>query len=171
MLSTKVSTGSGIRRGVTLGMPLQPSFYLSVLRYSSRSIPTRTCSASIILPRQFSVVSASRLKDFFPEKETQFIRRSPEAWPHEPWTEKQLLNVTIGHRVPKTFGDRVAWRLIRFLRYWMDRATGLNTKQQVDKNHPTTAVAAEKPLSEAQWLVRFVFLESIAGGMSDILSL
>merc|ERR1712000_253285 len=27
----------------------------------------------------------------------------------------------------------------------------------------TTSVAAEKPLTEAQWLIRFVFLESIAG--------
>jgi len=45
----------------------------------------------------------------------------------------------------------------------MDKATGMDRQQQVDKKHPTTAVLAEKPLTEAQWLIRFVFLESIAG--------
>lgn len=35
--------------------------------------------------------------------------------------------------------------------------------QKTDKKNPMTAVAAEKPLDEAQWFVRFIFLESIAG--------
>jgi hypothetical protein len=75
-----------------------------------------------------------------------------------------MLGVQVGHREPTNVGDWVAWRLIRFARWCMDKATGLSTDQQVDKKNPTTAVAAEKPLTEAQWLVRFVFLESIAGG-------
>jgi len=63
-----------------------------------------------------------------------------------------------------------------------DLATGVRPEQQVDKKNPTTAVKALKPLTEAQWvcprlhqvslsgilisypqLVRFIFLESIAG--------
>ncbi|KOS20786.1 Alternative oxidase [Escovopsis weberi] len=54
-------------------------------------------------------------------------------------------------------------RIVRFARYWMDKAIGMGRDQQVDKKNPTTAIKAQKPLTEAQWLVRFVFLESIAG--------
>jgi len=77
-----------------------------------------------------------------------------------------MLSVQVGHREPNNVGDWIAWRLIRLARWFMDKATGLSTNQQVDKKNPTTAVLAEKPLTEAQWLVRFVFLESIAGGSS-----
>jgi hypothetical protein len=48
-------------------------------------------------------------------------------------------------------------------RWATDLATGIGREQQVDMKNPTTAVAAEKPLTEAQWLVRVIFLESIAG--------
>jgi len=71
--------------------------------------------------------------------------------------------VTPAHREPQTLGDRAAWRIVRLARYWMDVATGMSRPQKSDKTHPTTAVVAEKPLTEAQWLVRFVFLESVAG--------
>ena len=75
-----------------------------------------------------------------------------------------MVGVQVAHRKPETIGDKVAWRLIRFARWCMDKATGLSTDQQVDKKNPTTAIKAAKPLTEAQWLVRFIFLESIAGG-------
>jgi hypothetical protein len=113
--------------------------------------------------RSFSTTSATQLRDFFPEKETKFIQRTPAAWPHHGWTEEQMASVKVGHRKPETFSDWWAWRFIRMARWCMDRATGLSSEQQVDKRNPTTAVVAEKPLTEAQWLVRFVFLESIAG--------
>src|SRR5690349_8297678 len=45
----------------------------------------------------------------------------------------------------------------------MDLANGLKRAQKTDKKFPTTAVAAETPLTESQWLIRFIFLESIAG--------
>jgi hypothetical protein len=45
----------------------------------------------------------------------------------------------------------------------MDTCTGMSKEQQSDKSHPTTATQAEKPLTEAQWMIRFIFLESIAG--------
>jgi len=67
------------------------------------------------------------------------------------------------HRAPRGFSDWAAWKLVRFARYCMDKATGMERSQRVDKKHPTTSVVAEKPLTEAQWLIRFVFLESIAG--------
>lgn len=45
----------------------------------------------------------------------------------------------------------------------MDFFTGMGKEQKVDKKNPTTAVETIKPLTEAQWLLRFIFLESIAG--------
>lgn len=45
----------------------------------------------------------------------------------------------------------------------MDLVTGLRPSQKVDPKNSTTALSAEKPLTESQWLVRFIFLESIAG--------
>ncbi|CRK26997.1 hypothetical protein BN1708_000782 [Verticillium longisporum] len=74
-----------------------------------------------------------------------------------------MLAVVPGHRAPETWGDWAAWKFVRIARWTMDRATGLKPEQQVDKKNPTTAVVANEPLTEAQWLVRFIFLESIAG--------
>lgn len=34
----------------------------------------------------------------------------------------------------------------------MDKATGMDKLQHVDKANPTTAIVAEKPLTEAQWV-------------------
>lgn len=114
-------------------------------------------------PRLFSTTSSTQLRDFFPSKETQFIRTTPAAWPHHGYSEQEMLDVVPSHRPPRTVGDRIAWKVIRFARWAMDKATGLEPEQQVDKSNPTTAIAASKPLTEAQWLIRFVFLESIAG--------
>ncbi|KAG6065674.1 Alternative oxidase, mitochondrial precursor [Claviceps humidiphila] len=76
---------------------------------------------------------------------------------------EEMLAVEPVHRKPRNMSDWAAWKIVRFARFWMDKMTGMGRAQQVDKKHPTTAVVAEKPLTEAQWLVRFVFLESVAG--------
>ncbi|KAK0746843.1 alternative oxidase [Schizothecium vesticola] len=114
-------------------------------------------------PRHFSTTPATQLRDFFPEKETAYIRKTPPSWPHHEWTEQEMLSVVPEHREPKTMGDWLAWKLVRIARWGTDIATGIKPEQQSDKRKPTTAVAAQKPLTEAQWLVRFIFLESIAG--------
>jgi hypothetical protein len=104
-------------------------------------------------PRSFSTTSATRLRDFFPVKETPFIRRTPPAWPHPGYTEEELLAVVPAHREPKTIGERVAWRLIKICRFWMDFVTGLTPdQQQTDMKHSTTSTKASKPLTEAQWV-------------------
>ncbi|KAK5653187.1 hypothetical protein OQA88_9085 [Cercophora sp. LCS_1] len=58
-------------------------------------------------------------------------------------------------------GDHFAWRLVRTCRWAMDFVTGM--KSDDEGHRPSTAAVAHKPLSESQWLVRFIFLESIAG--------
>ncbi|KAK4121610.1 alternative oxidase [Parathielavia appendiculata] len=113
--------------------------------------------------RSFSTTNANQLRDIFPAKETTYIRQTPPAWPHPGYTEEEMLAVTPAHRPPKTVGDWLAWKLVRLARWATDLATGVGRDQQVDMKNPTTAVAARKPLTEAQWLVRVIFLESIAG--------
>ncbi|GJC99700.1 alternative oxidase [Colletotrichum higginsianum] len=113
--------------------------------------------------RSFSTTPATRLRDFFPAKETEHIRRTAPAWPHPGYTEQQMHDIVPDHREPRSFGDWAAWKFVRLARWCMDRATGLGKDQQVDKKNMTTSLVADKPLTEAQWLVRFIFLESIAG--------
>lgn len=114
--------------------------------------------------RSFSTTRATQLRDFFPAKETEHIRLTAPAWPHPGYTEQQMHDIVPDHRAPRTVGDWAAWKFVRLARWFMDRATGLGSEQQVDKKNPTTSLVADKPLTEAQWLVRFIFLESIAGG-------
>lgn len=107
---------------------------------------------AVTSPRHFSSTPASRLKDFFPEKETEHIRTTNPTWPHPGYTEQDMLSVVPGHRKPETWGDWTAWKLTRIARYCMNKATGLRAEQEVDKKHPTTAVVASQPMTESQWV-------------------
>ncbi|KAJ8121927.1 hypothetical protein ONZ43_g1745 [Nemania bipapillata] len=113
--------------------------------------------------RAFSTTPANRMRDFFPAKETENIRETPPAWPHHGYTEQEMLAVVPAHRKPTTWGDYFAWKFMRFCRWGMDFTTGMRSEQKVDKSNPTTAVHSIKPLTESQWMIRFLFLESIAG--------
>lgn len=113
--------------------------------------------------RYFSTTPVPHLRDFFPAKETENIRQTLPAWPHHGYTEQEMLDVVPAHREPRTLGDRAAWKFMRFCRWGMDFFTGMEKEQSVDKKNPTTAVNSIKPLTESQWMIRFIFLESIAG--------
>lgn len=77
---------------------------------------------------------------------------SPAAWPHPEVTEDQLKSIEVGHREPKGFSDKTAYNAVRFLRFFTDLATGYRHD-------------ASKPyiMSERKWLIRFIFLETVAG--------
>lgn len=111
-----------------------------------------SCAACQTSPRYFSTTPAAQLKDFFPSKDTAQIKTTKPAWPHPGWTLDQMIAVVPAHRAPRGFADWAAWKTVRFARYCMDKATGMSREQQVDKKNPTTAVVAEKPLTEAQWV-------------------
>lgn len=108
------------------------------------------CPVTFTAP--FSTTPPSRLRDFFPAKETPHIRKTPPAWSHPGYTEQEMLSVKPAHREPRTAGDWFAYRLVKFCRWCMDKATGLGPGQQTDMKSPTTAVVAEKPLTETQWV-------------------
>ena len=119
------------------------------LRLSSSPSNAQTPPSST---RSFSTTPANHLRDFFPPKETEYIRKTPPAWPHHGFTYEEMTSVVPGHREPRTLGDMIAWRLIRIARWSMDTVTGLSKDQKTDKKNPTTAVVADKPLTEAQWV-------------------
>lgn len=75
-------------------------------------------------------------------------------------------DVYFAHRVPKDFSDRVALAMVRLLRWGMDTAT--RYKHDVEtpkKTGDSNAISETKPyyMSERKWLVRMIFLESVAG--------
>ena len=73
-------------------------------------------------------------------------------------------NIKIAHRDAKTWQDKFAMRLMRFARYWMDKATGYTEASgRVDENGVLHKPKGWFVMDERKWLVRIVFLESIAG--------
>ncbi|KAI2623622.1 alternative oxidase [Hypomontagnella submonticulosa] len=152
------------KQAAQLSRAVAPLFHTSTLGYPAG---TRIGLVASIQhngsSRSFSTTPVNNFKDFFPAKETEHIRQTPPAWPHHGYTEEEMLTVVPAHRPVKTWGDWIAWKAVRSARWGMDFFTGMSHEQKVDKNNPTTAVDTITPLTEAQWLLRFLFLESIAG--------
>ncbi|PMD51895.1 alternative oxidase [Hyaloscypha bicolor E] len=117
--------------------------------------------------RQFSSTSRTRLRDYFPEPEKGQIFKTEAAWPHPGYDgEKMKKDIYFAHREPKDFSDRIALFMVRFLRWGMDTATRYKHHVETPKMiGDTNTVSETKPyeMSERKWLVRMVFLESVAG--------
>lgn len=84
-----------------------------------------------------NMVLAKKAREFFPQKETEKVRRTPAAWPHPSkliqssrilargrmltkpsvYTEEQMRAVTVAHREAKTWSDKVALTAVRVLRW------------------------------------------------------
>ncbi|KAK9420959.1 putative Alternative oxidase [Seiridium unicorne] len=164
MLSTKAPVRlCSSKRAVQLSRTVIPFLQSPIIGYHSS---LRVGVASIQhsgSTRSFSSTPERKLRDFFPVKETEHIRQTLPAWSHHGYTEQEMLDVVPAHRPAENWGDWMAWKFMRFCRWGMDFCTGMKAEQKVDKKNPTTAVSATKPLTEEQWLVRFLFLESIAG--------
>ncbi|KAK8183086.1 alternative oxidase-domain-containing protein [Phyllosticta capitalensis] len=103
--------------------------------------------------RHFSTTKSMVIKEFFPEKETQKVRKTPAAWDHPIYTPEQMQAVKISHRETKTWSDWVAMTMVRVLRWGLDTASGYKHSK------------AGEPfqMSERKYLIRNVFLESVAG--------
>lgn len=135
---------------------------IGLVRTSSSSSSLLGCPAGLRLgavasiqnhqARLFSTTPATQLRDFFPVKETAHIQTTPPAWPHHGYSYEEMNSVEPAHRPPRGLGDKAAWRIVRLARYCMDKATGMERSQQVDKKNPTTAIEASKPLTESQWV-------------------
>lgn len=102
--------------------------------------------------RQFSTSRKTQLEFFPPPKNLPNIKLTPPAWPHQGVTEEQLKGIEVAHRAPRTWSDWTAYNTVRLLRWGTDLATGYRH----DPNKPYV-------MTERKWLVRFIFLETVAG--------
>ncbi|KAI4942348.1 Alternative oxidase, mitochondrial precursor [Alternaria arbusti] len=106
----------------------------------------------------------AKIVEFFEKHPTEKVRKTHAAWPHPVYTEEQMNQVTIAHREAKTMSDKVALIAVKILRWGLDKATGYKHQKAVD-------VDAKDPLAkrkafamnEEKYLIRNVFLESVAG--------
>ena len=75
-------------------------------------------------------------------------------------------DIKVAHRQTKNWGDWTALAMVGLLRTGMDLCTGYRHDKEVAAGRKDAA-AAEQPrrfaMDERKWLVRFVFLESVAG--------
>jgi hypothetical protein len=78
-----------------------------------------------------------------------------------------MKSIHVEHRVPKDFSDRVAIGLVQLLRWGTDLATGYHHDVEEPKKASDGKAVVEKTkpyrMSERKWLIRFLFLESVAG--------
>ncbi|ORX94429.1 alternative oxidase-like protein [Clohesyomyces aquaticus] len=114
--------------------------------------------------RNFSNSSNVNIKEFFPKRDTEKVRRTEAAWPHPVYTPEQMNSVVVAHRETKTMSDKVALIAVKVLRYGLDLATGYKHDKAVALNKKDPAAATQKyAMNEQKYMIRNVFLESVAG--------
>lgn len=79
------------------------------------------------------------------------------AWIHPIYTKEQMEAIEVKHRVTESLSDRIALRVIMFMRYFFDVCTGYKHPKEGEEHLPKFHMTTK------QWLDRFLFLESIAG--------
>lgn len=82
------------------------------------------------------------------------------------YTEEQMNAISVAHRECKNWADRVALTMVKLLRWGTDTATGYRHAKEAVKR-AVDPDAKQKPdwfaMTERKWLIRFLFLESVAG--------
>ncbi|KAH8697425.1 putative alternative oxidase AlxA [Talaromyces proteolyticus] len=128
---------------------------------------------NVVLPfhpsgsRVFSTTPLVQLKEFFPRTETRKIVNTETSWRHPVYTslftqrfsEKQMRDIQVAHREARDWSDWVALGTVRFLR----RSTDFATKYRHPPEKNVQNRADDFVMTERKWLVRFIFLESVAG--------
>lgn len=110
-------------------------------------------------------------KEYFPPpRQTENIRYTPPAWHHPIYTEVQMNDIKVAHRETKKWSDWVALSMVRLLRFGMDTVTGYSHPSEEAKKRAwplgLTKVRswfAPSSMTERKWLMRYLFLESVAG--------
>lgn len=79
-------------------------------------------------------------------------------------------SINVAHRDIDNWKDRLAFSMVKLLRFGMDTATGYShPTEEAKRKGSYLGVDKVKswyrasPMSERKWLVRFLFLESVAG--------
>lgn len=128
----------------------------------------RPGSSAILLvasPRHFSTSPNNpKIQEFFVQKETDKVRKTPPAWPHPIYTYDQMQSVVVAHREAKTMSDKVALQAVKVLRWGLDFATGYKHEKAMSLNAKDPEAARKKyGMTEERYMIRNVFLESVAG--------
>ncbi|KAJ6262606.1 hypothetical protein Dda_3417 [Drechslerella dactyloides] len=123
---------------------------------SSSNIQTRSFSFTSRAPLQ-----SSQSLQVSPTKPRR--RETKQSWPHPVYTEKQMMDIEIAHREAKSFSDKVAINAVRLLRSTFDFATGYKHDPKVASGEKRAGDATQFAMTEKKWMIRFIFLESIAG--------
>ena len=144
-------------------------------------VPTglfKPCASSITIQpygpssrRQFSTSPRTKLEEkYFPRPHNENIKITPPAWPHPVYTEQQMSDIQVAHKQTKTWSDWTAITMVRLLRFGMDTATGYSHPTEEAKQRGSwmglqemKSWFAPSSMTERKWLVRFLFLESVAG--------
>ena len=78
--------------------------------------------------------------------------------------------IKVAHRETKTWSDWTAILMVRLLRWGMDIATGYSHPNDEARKQGSYLGLAKvrswfgrSPMTERKWLMRFLFLESVAG--------
>jgi ubiquinol oxidase len=72
--------------------------------------------------------------------------------------------VAIAHREAKTWSDKVALVAVKVMRWGLDKATGYKHEKGLDVDAKDPLAARKKfAMNEEKYLIRNVFLESVAG--------
>lgn len=79
------------------------------------------------------------------------------------YTEKQMQDIHVAHRECKNWSDWVALTMVRLLRWGMDTVTGYRHAKEAITGQDNGKKRGWFEMNERKWLVRFVFLESVAG--------
>ncbi|KAL3261608.1 hypothetical protein ABHI18_003581 [Aspergillus niger] len=85
------------------------------------------------------------------------IKETAIVWKHPIYTEKEIRNITVAHREAKCLSDKIALGLVRLLRWCTDFVTGYRNPER------NKEIADKFDMTERKWLIRFIFLESVAG--------
>ena len=79
-------------------------------------------------------------------------------------------DIQVAHRQSRNWSDKIAISFMRLFRFGMDTATGYSHPTEEAKRRGSyTGVSKLKswisasPMTERKWLIRFLFLESVAG--------
>ncbi|CAG8930480.1 unnamed protein product [Penicillium salamii] len=107
--------------------------------------------------RFLSATSQSRIKEYFPPPHAKGVKQVHTHWTHPVYTDKQMRDITVAHREAKNWSDWTALGTVRFFRWGMDLLTGYRHPRPGEK------LPARYKMTEKDWLIRFIFLESVAG--------
>lgn len=87
--------------------------------------------------------------------------RDHKTFIHPPFAPADCEKVAYEHRQPKTIGDHIAYQWIRFFRSLFDLVSGY---RKLPVGTPATANKGTRyEMNEKKWLIRCIFLESVAG--------